>query len=153
MSESRTVKLLNPNASASSSLPDTFYTENGQSSTWLLRIELASDPSNNFEIELRDEIILGSISDPRTVDLRPYQAKENGVSRQHAKLCVTDSALSVIDLGSTNGTEVNDQRLKQNTPHTLISGDKVKLGSLELIIRVIHTPDIRANARHQIGCS
>jgi signal transduction histidine kinase len=145
MREYRTVKLLNPNEGRSSSSPNAFGSENGQPSTWLLRIELASDPNNNFEIELRDEIVLGSAADPGTVDLRPYQARENGVSRQHARLCVIDSALSVIDLGSTNGTEVNGQ----NNPHPLTSGDTVKLSSLEFIVRVIRAPDKRAYARHQ----
>jgi signal transduction histidine kinase len=149
MQQHRTVKLLTPNKNGASSLPDTSWDENGQPSAWLLRIELASDPANNFEIELRDEIVLGSISDPGTVDLRPYQARENGVSRQHARLSVVDSALSVTDLGSTNGTEVNGQPLKPDVPQPLTSGDRVKLGSLEFVVRVIRAPDKRANARHQ----
>jgi signal transduction histidine kinase/pSer/pThr/pTyr-binding forkhead associated (FHA) protein len=147
--ETPTTKVLNPNKDASSISPNTLLNENGQSSTWLLRIELASDSCENFEVVLRDEVVLGTISDPGTVDLRPYQAKENGVSRQHVKLCVIDSALSVVDLGSTNGTEVNGQPLKQDIPYPLTSGDTVKLGSLEFVVRVIRAPDKRAYAQHQ----
>jgi two-component sensor histidine kinase len=135
-----TIKLLNPNSDPSG---------NRQSSTWLLRVELASNPDVSFELELQDEVWLGATSDPGMIDLRPFQAKEFGVSRQHAKIVGTDSTLSVVDLGSTNGTSVNGEPIKANTPQALTSGDMLKLGGLELVIRVIRAPSKPAQAFHQ----
>jgi two-component sensor histidine kinase/putative methionine-R-sulfoxide reductase with GAF domain len=135
-----TIRLINPNKSDA---------DNSLSSTWLVRLELASDPDANFELELQDEVLLGAASYPGMIDLQPYRAKEHGVSRQHAKISGTTSTLSVVDLESTNGTSVNGQPIKANTPHTLTSGDVLKLGGLELIIRVIRAPSKPAEVFHQ----
>jgi two-component sensor histidine kinase/putative methionine-R-sulfoxide reductase with GAF domain len=124
-------------------------TDDTQSPTWFIRIELASDPDTSLELELQDEMWLGATSGPGMVDLRPYQAREYGVSRQHAKIVGTDSALSVVDLGSTNGTSVNGDPLTANVPQTLTSGDVLRLGGLELVIRVIRAPSKPAQAFHQ----
>jgi len=135
-----TIRLLNPNKSE---------TDDRQSPTWLIRIELASDPDTSFELELQGEMWFGATSGPSTIDLRPYHAREHGVSRQHAKIVGTDSALSVVDLGSTNGTRVNGQPIKANTPQLLTSGDVLGLGGLELVIRVIRAPSKPAEVFHQ----
>jgi two-component sensor histidine kinase/putative methionine-R-sulfoxide reductase with GAF domain len=135
-----TIRLINPNKSE---------TDESQSSVWLVRIELASDPEVSFELELQGEMWLGATSDPGTIDLRPYHAREYGVSRQHAKIIGSSSTLSVMDLGSTNGTSVNGQPIKANTPRTLTSGDVLKLGGLELVIRVIRAPSKPAEVFHQ----
>jgi pSer/pThr/pTyr-binding forkhead associated (FHA) protein len=48
------------------------------------------------------------------------------LSRRHARVFVQGSRLIVEDLGSTNGTWVNDQRL--TGPHQLQVGDRLRLG-------------------------
>lgn len=50
------------------------------------------------------------------------------ISRHHARLLVTGDNLELIDLGSTNGTFVNDDRLEKNTPVSLKAGDEVRFG-------------------------
>ena len=35
---------------------------------------------------------------------------------------------SIIDLGSTNGTFVNNQRLDRNVPRPLANGDRIRIG-------------------------
>jgi hypothetical protein len=55
-----------------------------------------------------------------------------GVSHMHAMLLLdADGGLSVVDLGSSNGTTVNDTQvaLRANTPRPLASGDKVHVGA------------------------
>ena len=57
------------------------------------------------------------------------------VSRRHARLTLQDEVYTIEDLGSTNGTFVNGQRLSGLV--TLQPGDMVKLGeSIELLFEV-----------------
>jgi len=53
------------------------------------------------------------------------------VSRLHCRLTATDSAIDVVDLDSTNGTYINDQRVRNGT---LSSGDRLKIGRVEMTI-------------------
>lgn len=58
--------------------------------------------------------------------------EDPGVSHLHAMLIIEpDGKLSVVDLGSSNGTTVNDDQspLPPNVPHTLSAGDRVHLGA------------------------
>ena len=54
------------------------------------------------------------------------------VSRKHARLVVTDSAVTVEDLGSTNGVYVN--RLRIETAHALKDGDSFSVGDDEFTV-------------------
>lgn len=53
---------------------------------------------------------------------------ETGVSRLHARLDFDHEQVTVTDLGSTNGTYVNSQRIEAHKPRRLKSGDVVNLG-------------------------
>ena len=53
------------------------------------------------------------------------------VSRLHCQLIATADLLQVRDLGSTNGTFVNGERVKAAE---LREGDKLSVGRLELIV-------------------
>ncbi len=65
------------------------------------------------------------------VDLTPYHAYEQGVSRLHATLRLDERGrLLLTDMGSSNGTRVNGIKLLPNTPHPLQHGDMVALGKL-----------------------
>lgn len=50
------------------------------------------------------------------------------ISGLHCSLTASEGALSVTDLGSTNGTFVNDEALAPNAPRTLEAGDRVRIG-------------------------
>src|SRR4030042_6334281 len=41
------------------------------------------------------------------IDLTPYNAYEDGVSRFHASITIYNNIPVIIDLGSSNGTKVN----------------------------------------------
>jgi hypothetical protein len=64
------------------------------------------------------------------IDLMPYGALENGVSRIHASLEIRHDTLIICDLGSSNGTFVNNLRLPAHQPHLLRDGDEVRFGKL-----------------------
>jgi len=64
------------------------------------------------------------------LDLTPFGAQEKGVSRRHAAIIRGDETLTLIDLGSVNGTHLNGQRLIPNQPRVLRDGDEIRLGKL-----------------------
>jgi hypothetical protein len=57
------------------------------------------------------------------------QLADANVSRRHAELRQEGASYWIVDLGSTNGTEVNGKRVKRAQ---LRSGDKIMLGSTEI---------------------
>ncbi len=77
--------------------------------------------------------------DPETserpdIDLIPYGGFSMGISRRHAALELVGKRLSIRDLKSSNGTFLNDVRLDAHEPHQLRDGDRVRFGSLVLLI-------------------
>lgn len=77
-------------------------------------------------------------ADPRSnvspdIDLAMYGGGSAGVSRQHARLLRKGDDWLIDDLGSTNGTYVNDQPVLPSQPRPLKDGDKVRCGQLLLI--------------------
>lgn len=54
------------------------------------------------------------------------------VSRRHARLTITDAAVTILDLGSQNGVFVNGERIRQT--RQLQVGDRVLLGEQELVL-------------------
>src|SRR5436853_1958306 len=59
---------------------------------------------------------------------------DSETSRSHASLSWDGSALTVQDLGSTNGTFVNEERLAG--PRQLGPGDKLRVGTSVLELQV-----------------
>jgi pSer/pThr/pTyr-binding forkhead associated (FHA) protein len=57
------------------------------------------------------------------------QLADANVSRRHAELRQEGASYWIVDLGSTNGLEVNGKRVKRAKLH---SGDTITLGSTEL---------------------
>lgn len=57
-----------------------------------------------------------------------------GVSRRHARIHRKEIGVFIEDLGSTNGTFVNGQRLVPHTLLQLFHGDVIELGRFKLIV-------------------
>ena len=86
-------------------------------------------------IEEKSHIVLGRSKTPDdefvTVDLTTVNAHDLGVSRHHAVIHLEDGEVVTIeDLGSTNGTFVNDIRLVAGQRAPLRSGDEIRLGKM-----------------------
>lgn len=64
------------------------------------------------------------------LDLTPYGAMEKGVSRIHAALLRNEDSLTLVDLGSSNGTHLNGQRLIAEQPRVVRDGDEIRFGKL-----------------------
>ena len=83
-------------------------------------------PKSSLMIGRKDETT-NTIPD---IDLAPYGAIERGVSRQHSRLDVTEGTVMLTDIGSSNGTYLNGQRLLPNQPRILRDGDEIRFGKL-----------------------
>ena len=68
--------------------------------------------------------------DPSKVDLSPYGGRKKGVSRIHAAIYRSRHTLSLADLGSSNGTFLNGERLRPQQSRVLRDGDEVRFGDL-----------------------
>jgi pSer/pThr/pTyr-binding forkhead associated (FHA) protein len=60
------------------------------------------------------------------------------ISRQHCAIEVAGSGLKIKDLGSTNGTYVNNRKL--DGEHTLHDNDLLQIGPLSLVVRLESAP-------------
>ena len=60
--------------------------------------------------------------------------KSSTVSRRHARITLDPSGATVEDLGSKNGTYVNDRRVEVPTP--VADGDQIRIGSLLFTFRL-----------------
>ena len=61
--------------------------------------------------------------------------EDSGVSRHHAELRPSAEGWTVADLGSTNGVLLNGQDI-HGEPHLLAPGDRLRLGSTELVFDI-----------------
>jgi len=66
------------------------------------------------------------------VDLEPYTAYESGVSRLHARIRIEEHAIWITDLGSANGTRLNNEKLTPHQDYPLSNKDVVRLGRLNV---------------------
>ena len=92
------------------------------------------DQERELEVPMTKPIRLGRM-DPLQdiypeVDLTESLAMEYGVSREHARIFRRGDIIVVEDLGSTNGTLLNGERLAPFLPQILEDGDQLQLGKL-----------------------
>lgn len=90
----------------------------------------------------RNEFTLGRVAEGQPilpdVDLSPYEAYAHGVSRLHAVLKVKKDMVALMDLGSSNGTRINGQKIQPNVDMNLNHGDVISLGKFKIQILLRH---------------
>jgi hypothetical protein len=79
------------------------------------------------------------------VDLTSWGAEPYGVSRRHASLEIRDDAVFLTDLGSTNGTYLNAQRLNPGEARIVCSGDEICFGNLLVTLYFRDVAETNAN--------
>ncbi len=88
----------------------------------------------------RTEFTLGRVADGQPilpdVDLSPYEAYTQGVSRLHSCLKIINQRVVITDLGSSNGTRVNGQKIMPHIDYPLNHGDVVALGKLKVQVLI-----------------
>jgi hypothetical protein len=89
------------------------------------------------------EFVIGRMVIPTSetiLDLSDFDAFRMGLSRRHAMIRQAESGYEVIDLSSTNGTWLNDERLSPYTPYPLPSGSRLLLSRIRLVV-LYRAPD------------
>lgn len=59
--------------------------------------------------------------------------EDSRVSRRHAEITSENGAVSVCDLGSTNGVKVNGESLSENETRMLAPGDSISFGGVDMV--------------------
>ncbi len=72
---------------------------------------------------------------------------EQHVSRQHAVIRYVDGVFVITDLGSANGTFINDQQITE--PYPLFSGDRIRLFVPEIVFSATVTQEERDRAEEK----
>jgi pSer/pThr/pTyr-binding forkhead associated (FHA) protein len=108
-----------------------------------------------LEITLLKPIRLGRM-DPfhdtyPEVDLTDELAIEQGVSREHACIFRRGNTILVEDLGSTNGTLLNGERLAPYLPVPLKQGDQLQLGKLPIEVLIETYPSHRTDVKAKVS--
>jgi hypothetical protein len=96
----------------------------------LLHVSRGPDAGRLFEVSLDSAVSIGRAPGNDIVLSDP------AVSGQHCRVrAATEGGFEILDLGSTNGTWVNERRVGR---HSLAAGDSIKLGESLLQFRMDH---------------
>jgi len=88
-------------------------------------------------IDTKGEFVLGrkaATTSDLLVDLAPFGGYSLGVSRRHVIVRPTEKGYEVIDLGSVNGTWLNEERLVPHLSYPLRSGSQLRLGRMRILV-------------------
>ena len=92
---------------------------------------------NPAHIDPKGEFVLGRKTGKTSeilLDLAPFRGYALGVSRRHAIVRQAEEGYQVIDLGSVNGSWLNEKRLAPHEPQSLPSGSHLRLGRMRLFV-------------------
>lgn len=106
---------------------------------WLIEL-YSPEMSNPIRIPIREAMIIGRSvegSDKQPdIDLNPYGAERQGVSRHHIELRVDDGKLILKDLESNNGTRVNGDQVEAMVEQNIGTKASLVLGRMVVEIRL-----------------
>ncbi|NDJ77084.1 MAG: FHA domain-containing protein [Chloroflexi bacterium] len=108
-----------------------------------LKLWIGDAPEKSLPLEITRYVILGHTPEsaglPLDVDLTPFGAPAQGVSRRHLMITYDHSLLQVKDLKSTNGTLLNGMPLVPFAARVLRDGDVLHLGRLLLRVEFLRS--------------
>ncbi|NRD56039.1 DUF4388 domain-containing protein [Corallococcus exiguus] len=102
-------------------------TPGGTAKSFALKFISGKYQGGEFPLKANKQIVVGRSSELDMVLV------EDMVSRKHAKILFSDGAITIEDLGSTNGTFVNGEKVKQAK---LKEGDRILIGTS--ILKLVH---------------
>ncbi len=120
---------------------------------WRIVLEIDAPPPNIIGLDVKWPCAIGR-SDRYTrthldIDMLPFDGEAHGVSRRHAALLPHETGLIIMDIGSTNGTWVNENRLTPGQQYPLAKGDHLEFGTLKAAVRSVS----RLEESHAAGYS
>jgi len=96
-------------------------------------------------IDSSEEIVIGRKSgktaklSENLLDLSARGGYGLGVSRRHMVILRTEQGYEVLDLGSSNGTWLNEMRLAPHKHYPLENGSHLRLGKMRMFVRYRHS--------------
>jgi len=105
------------------------------------------NPSRMFQLQITDaDGNVRVVPLPATASIGRQEGNDlllddQRVSRQHAVIECTDETCHITDLGSSNGTVVDGERLTPNVPVEFRSGSTARIDSFELVLEAIALPE------------
>ena len=99
-------------------------------------------------MDLKDEFILGrkvGTTAELLLDLAPFAGYSLGVSRRHVLVRRKGGGYEIRDLGSVNGTWLNEERLVPYQSYPLPSGSHLRLGRMRVL--VLYQPIVETGQR------
>lgn len=100
----------------------------------LLALSGEGDDGQVYAFELRMEHFPVTIG--RSRSLSDFTLPHESISRSHIEIGKSQKGPTVEDLGSSNGTYVNGKRLRAGKKIGIKSGDRLRLGRVELMAKV-----------------
>jgi hypothetical protein len=87
----------------------------------------------------RDKMLIGRRSEAEgnfpEIDLT-MQDVNSSVSRKHAQMVKDEVQVFVEDMGSSNGTFVNDNKVPEGVQNPVKDGDTIRIGTLSFVLRI-----------------
>jgi len=103
---------------------------------------ITSDLEKVFTQEIASMMVIGRRNSMKDVDvvidLSNYDAHSMGVSRYHAMILTLDNRVTLKDLNSLNGTQLNDLDLEPSQEYLLEHGDTVRFGQLNFLVAFVY---------------
>lgn len=90
------------------------------------------------EFEVNGRMVIGRFSPdtgPVDIDLSGFQGQEY-ISRHHAEIFIDGDMWKIRDLGSSNGTWLNSNKLTPNDPQTLKNGDVINFATIKFVVKI-----------------
>jgi hypothetical protein len=81
-----------------------------------------------------DVLTIGRVPDNKLV------LSDTKASSHHAEIRAVDNGYTITDLGSTNGTFVNEQQISKNEPRNLNANDTIRIGDTRITYEVTGVP-------------
>lgn len=98
------------------------------------------EAKQTLQLAGRSEYTLGRVAEGQPilpdVDLSPFDAYAQGVSRLHAALKINKNRVAIMDLGSSNGTRVNGQKIVPHVDYPISHNDQIALGKMRIQILI-----------------
>jgi CheY-like chemotaxis protein len=121
-----------------------------QTLPWVIELRIVGTASV-MQIQVQNEMLIGRADSERRlfpeIDLSPFGAFTNGVSRRHAIIRVKGQRLYLQDLESTNGTLLNGILCDPEQEQRIRHGDELMLGQLRLQVLFAVVPDAETKRR------
>lgn len=93
-----------------------------------LTVNRGSNAGKAFDVNV-PQFVIGRA---KGCQLRP---QSDAISRQHCVICVTEESVTIRDLGSRNGTIVNEEKIEGT--YTFSDGDELRVGPLHLTVNLL----------------